>query len=124
MTDQSVKQISKTQALATCALVLAFLMGAGCASNTIDQAVPAASDGTAAPRNSGQYPNINIVPEGETAQLSDAETAQTRATLEGEAAAQRRNGESAEAYVARLRKLQALGSTHAADTLRQIENGQ
>ncbi len=76
------------------------------------------------PKNTGTYPNINIVPTGETAQLSDAETAAKRAELEGQAQVQRQRGESAEAYVARLRKLQALGSTHAADTLRQIENSQ
>ncbi len=109
----------------------------GCASNTIDQAVPvsSANDSTAAsasvgeepstsPKNSGKYPNINVVPTGETAQLSDAETAATRARLEDEAQVQQQRGESPEAYLERLRKLQQLGSTHAAATLRLIESGQ
>ncbi|MGL4489723.1 MAG: hypothetical protein ACRCU5_09795 [Rhizobiaceae bacterium] len=98
----------------------------GCASNTIDEAVPVATAGptASAPRNTGQYPNINIVPVGETAQLSDAETAATRAELEGEAQVQQQRGESAEAYVERLRRLQRLGSTHAAATLKQIEDSQ
>ncbi len=96
-----------------------------CASDTIDTAVPAASSAQAsalsAPKDTGQYPNINIVPTGETAQLSDSETAATRATLENDALVQQRRGESPEAYLARLRKLQQLGSTHAAATLRAIE---
>lgn len=76
------------------------------------------------PKNTGQFPNINVVPSGEIAQLSDAETAATRARLEGEVQVQQQRGESPEAYLERLRKLQKLGSTHAAATLRQIEQGQ
>lgn len=98
-----------------------------CASNTIDEAVPLASQQplvsstSAAPKNTGQYPNINVVPAGEVSQLSDSQTASTRAELEGEALAQQQSGESAENYLERLRKLQLLGSTHAANVLRQIE---
>jgi hypothetical protein len=129
-------------------LTLCFGLLCGCASNTIDQAVPLSnvteplpttqppstsqvqaspSNVTQAPivqpKDSGQYPNINVVPNGEIAQLSDAETAATRARLEGEAQVQQQRGESPEAYLARLRNLQKLGNTHAADTLRQIEQG-
>lgn len=125
----------------------------GCASNTIDEAVPVTAvtqalpapvqpvqEGvstavaiepvpvtaplTQAPKNSGQYPNINVVPSGEIVQLSDAETAATRANLEHEAQVQQQRGESPADYLARLRKLQKLGSTHAAATLRQIEKSQ
>jgi hypothetical protein len=95
-----------------------------CASSAIDSQVPAGTSAQSAlsgPKDSGQYPNINIVPTGETAQLSDSETAATRARLEGEAQVQRQRGESPEAYLDRLRKLQKLGSTHAAATLREIE---
>jgi hypothetical protein len=115
MTNQSVEIFNNGRRL--CAM--AFLIGAGllcgCVSNTVDASAPGAND-------NGQYPNINIVPAGETAQLSDGETAATRASLESKAQAQQR-GESSDAYLARLRKLQKLGSTHAADVLRQIEQG-
>ena len=70
------------------------------------------------------YPNINIVPQGETAQLSDAEAQAKTAQLYAQADAQRQNGESAEAYLARLRRLQQLGSTHAAAALKAIEASQ
>lgn len=99
-----------------------------CASDTIDEAVPLANQrplsggAAAAPNNTGQYPNINVVPTGEVSQLSDSQTASTRLELEGEALAQQQGGESAENYLERLRKLQLLGSTHAANVLRQIEN--
>lgn len=130
------------------ALSFCFGLLCGCASNTIDQAVPMSSvteplpapqplstsqaqsspsnvsqAPIVQPKNAGQYPNINVVPSGEIAQLSDAETAATRARLEGEAQVQQQRGESPKAYLARLRKLQELGSRHAADTLRQIEQG-
>lgn len=75
-------------------------------------------------RNTGAYPNINIVPQGETAQLSDDEVAARKAELYAKADAQRQNGESAEAYLARLRRLQLLGSTHAAAALAAIEASQ
>ena len=119
------------------ALVLTLIAVAGCATATIDNAVPtsakaempapASADAQQAgttlaaveekpvspssgdPINSGAYPNINIVPEGETSQLSDADSANLRNTLYAEQAAQRMPGEPAAAYVARLRKLQSLG---------------
>ena len=104
----------------TTALLVAFGVFAGCASqNAIDNAVPAAAFPEA--RNSGAYPNINIVPTGETAQLSDLEAEAAKAALYAKADAQRRTGESAEAYLARLRRLQQLGSTHAAAALQAIE---
>jgi hypothetical protein len=79
---------------------------------------------SAAVRNSGAYPNINIVPQGETAQLSDAEVQAKKAELAAQADAQRQHGESAAAYLARLRRLQQLGSTHAAAALKAIEASQ
>lgn len=92
--------------------------------------VSACSSTTTAPqttnpiRDTGAYPNINIVPTGETSQLSDDETAARKAALYGQAEAQRRDGESAQVYLARLRKLQKLGSTHAAAALAEIEASQ
>jgi hypothetical protein len=78
----------------------------------------------AGPKNSGEYPNINIVPTGETAQLTDAQTQATRASLLAQGEAQQQRGESAEIYLARLKKLQKLGSTNADAVLKQIESGQ
>ncbi len=121
---------------------------AGCATATIDNAVPTSAQAgdamalpaaqqtasatvapqekpvpprSGAPINTGAYPNINIVPEGQTSQLSNAESANLRNSLYAEQAAQRLPGEPVEAYIARLRKLQSLGSTHAAAALKQIE---
>lgn len=103
------------------AICLALLQLQGCASgNAIDSAVPVSSE----VRNTGAYPNINIVPQGQTAQLTDTEVAARKAELFAQADAQRLNGESAEDYIARLRRLQALGSTHAAAALKAIEASQ
>jgi hypothetical protein len=76
------------------------------------------------PVNSGEYPNINIVPEGQTVQLSNGETAALKAQLSAEKDAQRLPGEPIEAYLGRLRRLQQLGSTHAAAVLAEIEASQ
>lgn len=121
-------------------LILVPVLG-GCATATIDNAVPTSTQPvslednaapvvkpvpprTGAPINTGSYPNINIVPEGVTSQLTDAESANLRNTLYAEKDAQRMPGEPLEAYIARLRKLQKLGSTHAAAALAQIEASQ
>jgi hypothetical protein len=124
-------------------LILLPVLGS-CATATIDNGVPTSTQPlaqdamaspaapvakpipprTGAPLNTGAYPNINIVPEGVTSQLSDAESANLRNTLYAEKDAQRMPGEPVEAYIARLRKLQKLGSTHAAAALAQIEASQ
>lgn len=94
---------------------------AGCASqNAIDDAVPAGANQSGVV-NTGAYPNINIVPTGETAQLTDFEAEAKKAELTAQGEAQRQNGESAADYLARLRRLQQLGSTHAAAALAAIE---
>ncbi len=153
------RRFSKTSS----ALAVVLLALAGCATATIDNAVPTSAQATAqdpmpapaqaggaaafpegpqtatlavapedkpvpprsgAPINTGSYPNINVVPEGQTSQLSNAESANLRSSLYAEQAAQRLPGEPVEAYIARLRKLQSLGSTHAAAALKQIEASQ
>jgi hypothetical protein len=125
MVQASIQNFDKRAKLLKTWTCLVVLILSGCASNTIDEAVPVAAQvqpsSLSGPRSDGTYPNINIVPTGETAQLSDSDTAAARAELEGEARVQRQRGESPEAYVARLRNLQKLGSTHAAATLRAIE---
>jgi hypothetical protein len=148
MTSYSLQYNDKRHYFLASLLLLCMMMVCGCASNTIDDAVPVAiaeppplpqqtsddpqavvllkspDQAAAPPKTSGQYPNINVVPVGEVAQLSDVETARVRANLEGESQVQQQRGEGPDAYLARLKKLQKLGSTHAAATLRQIEKSQ
>lgn len=86
--------------------------------DSVEKPIPPRSG---APVNTGAYPNINVMPQGVTNQLSDEESANLRNTLYAEQAAQRMPGEPLESYIVRLRKLQKLGSTHAAAALKQIE---
>ena len=106
---------------------VAFWAAACSTSSSTDDALsvaPPAPPRSGQPVNTGAYPNINIVPEGQTAQLGDAEAASLKAQLYSEKDAQRLPGEPAEAYVARLKRLQQLGSTHAAAALAEIEGKQ
>lgn len=101
-----------------------LLVAACSTSNSTDDALsvaPPAPPRSGQPVNTGSYPNINIVPEGQTVQLSNAEAAAMKAQLYSEQDAQRLPGEPASAYVARLKRLQQLGSTHAAAALAEIE---
>mgnify|MGYP003439055406 CR=1 FL=1 len=106
---------------------VAFWAAACSTSSSTDDALsvaPPAPPRSGQPVNAGAYPTINIVPEGQTAQLGDAEAASLKAQLYSEKDAQRLPGEPAEAYVARLKRLQQLGSTHAAAALAEIEGKQ
>lgn len=135
---------SKSLAVKCGLLVILGSSVGGCASATIDNAVPGSDQAnmptstqpaaiamekpvpprSGTPINTGAYPNINVVPQGQTDQLSDADSANLRDTLYAEQASQRQPGEPVAAYIARLRKLQSLGSTHAAAVLKQIEASQ
>jgi hypothetical protein len=106
------------------ALLAAGVLSACTTGNAVDETIAAAPPRSGQPVNTGAYPNINIVPEGATAQLSDAEAASRKAELYSSQAAQRLPGEPASAYVARLKRLQQLGSTHAAAALAEIEASQ
>jgi hypothetical protein len=108
------------------ALLAVGVLSACTTSNAVDDtlAVAPPPPRSGQPVNTGAYPNINIVPEGATAQLSDAETASRKSDLYSAQAAQRRPGEASAAYVERLRRLQQLGSTHAAAALAEIEASQ
>lgn len=107
------------------ALFAGGLLSACTTSNAVDDTLAvAAPPRSGQPVNTGAYPNINIVSEGATAQLSDAEAASRKSDLYSEQAAQRRPGEASSAYVERLRRLQQLGSTHAAAALAEIEASQ
>ena len=107
----------KRTALVSFVSTFGLLGLAGC----VSQSVAPAGSSQAGVVNTGVYPNINIVPTGETAQLSDDEANARKAELMAQADAQRQNGEGAAAYLARLRRLQQLGSTHAAAALAAIE---
>ena len=106
------------------ALLAGSIISACTTSNAVDDTLAVAPPRSGQPVNTGAYPNINIVPEGATAQLSDAEAASRKSDLYSAQAAQRRPGEASSAYVERLRRLQQLGSTHAAVALAEIEASQ
>ena len=103
-----------------------FLLSS-CATATIDNAVPQAALESptatpAQPNNTGQYPNINVLPVGETAQFTPTDEAATRALLDDAKAGQQAQGESTAAYQERLTRLRLLAKSHATDTIKQIES--
>lgn len=81
----------------------------------IADAVPAVDDG---PRNTGRYPNINIVPKGETAQISNAERKEKVAELE--AAKKEIDAEDGDAE-SEADKLRRLAREHAKEALDAIK---
>ena len=106
-------------------LVLSFcLLPGGCASNfTIEDAVPHPSaDGTyGGPRDTGQYPNLNIRQKAATTQLTNTEvTAKTnelntaRTTLEAEPA-------DTSGAAASVTSMQQAGKAHNEQVLKEIE---
>jgi hypothetical protein len=123
------RHISPSRALpiVACAALLAL---AGCAGTSIEDAVPSGAlasqpattvgTGPSAPRQTGQFPNLNIVPTAATEQFSDAEASATTSEL---LLAQQR----ARRTVASLSKpgegerLRVLGNTHGAAAISEIE---
>ena len=105
--------------------ILLALAGSGCATATIEDAVPvsAAQTGEAAPAAAsgpGAYPNLNVTPETAADQFTDAQKnaeaerlRATRAQVTGQARQQSVPDRSAE-----LRKL---GASHADEAVRIIE---
>lgn len=71
-------------------------------------------------RNTGQFPNINVVPEGQTSQISARERAATVWELRQARKVQDWNRSKTE--VLSDEELRRLGKTHAQETLKQIEN--
>ncbi len=110
-------------------------MLSSCATATIDNAVPQAAlespeqapvlapavVSSVQPVNTGLYPNINVMPVGETAQFTPSDEAATRALLNNAKAGQQAQGESTAAYQERLKRLRLLAKSHASDTIKQIE---
>lgn len=123
-------------------LLSAAAVLSSCATATIDNAVPQAAlespaqqavpvqpamaatapvANAALPDNTGQYPNINVMPVGETEQFTQSDEAATRALLDDAKAGQQAQGESTAAYQERLKRLRLLAKSHASDTIKQIE---
>jgi hypothetical protein len=100
---------------APASLAVALLL-AGCASS-VDEAVPAGARG---PVNTGTFPNLNIPPQQAAEQMTPAQRSADMAAL---SASHKQNAATAavpagQTDPAVLRKLAA---THAADTLKEIE---
>jgi hypothetical protein len=103
--------------LAVIGLALMSAALAGCASATIDDAVPAAADG---PRNSGTFPNLNVKPQVATEQITPEEK---QAQIAAMTAAQQEQAAKASAGTATTDPvlLRKLAATHADDALKAIE---
>jgi len=67
------------------------------------------------------YPNINVVPQGETPQFTAEQKAQLLSDLAA-ARARQAAGDSSAATAARIARLRRLARIHAAEALREIEN--
>src|SRR5690606_25206647 len=87
---------------------------ASAAADTTGRVAPVAEG----PRNTGQFPNLNIPPKTAAPQLSDAEKTQKQAALRAEQRQQAATGGSVANDQAELAKL---GKTHADQTLEEIE---
>jgi hypothetical protein len=110
--------------LAAIAVLSCFALLGGCASDfAIEDAVPhPAADGTyGGPRDTGQYPNLNIRQKGATSQLTDAQvTAKTKELDSAKArlAATPANTSGANADIAAMRQA---GKAHNEEVLKEIE---
>jgi hypothetical protein len=91
--------------LASCAVILAACQSAGTGALDLQG-----------------YPNINVVPTGETAAMTPQQEYEMLASLNAAAASQpvMTAGEKA-AYLARQKRLALIAATHAIDTTRIIE---
>lgn len=100
-------------------VLMAISVLVGCAGTPAqDDAGVSASSGMALTPDG--YPNINIVPEGETAQFTPQEKQELAAQLRS-ALARQRAGDTSRATAAEIAQLRALARRHAADVLREIE---
>lgn len=97
---------------------------AGCASSTHSDdgargATTESSELATALTKDG-YPNINVVPRGETVPLSDSEKSQLLADLAAAKARQAR-GDTSAATAAEIARLRTLARMHGVEALEQIE---
>ncbi len=89
-------------------------MLSGCASATIDDAVPMAEG----PKDTGTYPNLNVKPQSAAQQFTTAEQTSETQALQSAQAAQAAQAAATTTDPAVLRKL---AQTHADDALKKIE---
>lgn len=103
--------------LAAPASVALALLVAGCASSTIDDAVPAGARG---PVNTGTFPNLNVPPQQAAEQMTAAQKSADMAAL---SAAHKQNAATAAVPSDQTDPtvLRKLAETHAADALKEIE---
>ncbi len=103
---------------------------AGCASATIDDAVPLAAVETTAPtveldrsriQNTGQFPNTNTVPESATEQMSAEQKAAFLKDLKANQDRQKRQAVDPAAYRSEIERMQDLARDHGQDALEEIE---
>lgn len=106
---------------------------AGCASATIEDAVPMEAAEPAPPAAAlpqgqepafsapGEYPNLNVVPRPAAAQFTDAEREARAAALRA-THQQQRSGPTAGGVRDRSAELRRLANRHAQDALREIES--
>jgi hypothetical protein len=100
--------------------------GAATAPATQAQTAPATAlvegTGPSAPRNTGQFPNLNVAPTPAAAQFTPAEARSTAQDLRNAARAQAGGGGVSAAESAReAARLRQLGRTRAAEVLKEIE---
>jgi len=124
---------SRALPMLACAAALAL---SGCAGVSIDEAVPAGTHssqaatqtasaatvgtGPSAPRQTGQYPNLNIVPQPATEQFTDAEANATTSELRQAQSRAQRTVQSLSA-AGEGERLRVLGNTHGDAVLGEIE---
>jgi hypothetical protein len=113
--------LSLRSGAASAAVGLALMSAAlaGCAGGAVEDAVPTAAS-TGAPRNSGTFPNLNIKPQVATAQITPEER---QAQVEAMTAAQQQQAAAASAPKDTTDPvlLRKLATTHANDTLKEIQ---
>ena len=83
---------------------------------------PAAPFVEAGARRSDAFPTFARMPQGATAQMTDAEREMMRAEMAALAAEQRNDTTTAAEYRARLAELRRIARTHGAERLERIEN--
>lgn len=104
------------------AVICAGAALAACAGPSVyETSVPQAADGPlAAATTPDGYPNINVVPRGETVQFTAAQKAQLMSDLAA-ARARQAAGDNSPATAAEIARLRNLARIHAAEALREIE---
>ncbi len=109
---------------ATCLALASAALIVGCASATIEDAVPqsASSLPAAGPVDTGTYPNLNIEPVAAAAQLTPAQRTAKEAELT--AARARLAGRGGSAPSSDTQPLKRLAQSHGEEVLTEIEAGQ